>query len=341
MAQLATRFYHAIKQLRTYRWFYRKRFRSIGFVLLACSVAFSLMSCVRDPQPALRVGYSIWPGYESLYLAHDLGYYEETPVRLVNYPSNSEIMRAFRNGDLELATLTMYEALLIAETNPSAQVVLVMDSSDGADVVLGQANIKKIEDVKGKRVGVEAGALGAFMFTRAFEQAGLDAQGVELLSLGVSEHESAFKNSVVDAIVTYEPTRSKLLANGANLLFDSSKIPGEILDVLVVRKKTMEQRPDVVREIVKGHFKALDYMNQNPQDAATRIAPREGVTPQQFLDSLNGLHIPSLDENKKILGRQDQESQERVQRVSNFMRQKNLLRSNISLSGLFNDEFVN
>ncbi|NJN48809.1 MAG: ABC transporter substrate-binding protein [Alkalinema sp. RL_2_19] len=322
------------------RFFGLRRQQRLGLVILTCTVAFSLISCLAAPQSPVQIGYSIWPGYESLYLARDLGYYKEKSVRLVNYPSNSEIIRAFRNGDLDVATLTMYEALLTAETNPEVKVVLVMDSSHGADVVLGQPNMQSLKDIQGKRVGLESGALGAFVFTRAFEQAELDATGIKLVSLGVSEHETAFKSGLVDAIVTYEPTRSKLISKGAKLLFDSSKIPGEIIDVLVVHDQVIRKRPEVLQEIVKGHFEAIAYMAQNPQDAAKRIAPREGVTPQQFLESLTGIKIPSIAENREILGRRDSESQRRVQRVSDFMRQANLQRSPISLSSLFDDQFV-
>ncbi len=317
-----------------------QRFKRMGLALLSITLAFSLISCAGEPKTPLRIGYLIWPGYESLYLARDLGYYDDKTVRLVDHPSASEVMRSFRNRDLDIATLTMYEALLVAETDPDAKIVLIMDSSHGADVVMSQPEIKKIEDIQDKRIGVDSGALGAFMFTRAFEQANLDPKNVDLVVLGVSEHETAFKRKEVDAIVTFEPTRSKLLAVGANQLFDSSKIPGEILDVLVVHNDIIQKRPEALQKVIDGHFKALQYMADEPQDAAKRIAPREGVTPEQFLESLEGIKIPTIEENRELLGRRDEAAQKRVQRVSEFMREKKLLRSPISLSNLFNDQFV-
>ncbi len=303
-------------------------------------LCLGLTSCIQDPRTPLRVGCGIWTGYESLYLARDLGYYNKADLRLVDYPSNSEIMRAFRNHDLDVATLTTSEALLIAETTPNIRVVLVMDSSNGADVILGQPELSELAAVKYKRVGVEAGALGAFVLTRALEQANLDATAVEIVSLGASEHETAFQKRDVDAIVTYEPNRSKLLATGAIQLFDSSKIPDEILDILVVHQEIVDQRPEVVQAIVRGHFKALRYLAQQPQAAANRVAPREGVSAAQFLDSLKGITLPDLQANRELLGLRDQETQQRVQRVSDFMHQKNLLRSTVSLSRLFSDQFV-
>lgn len=57
----------------------------------------------------LRIGTLVWPGYEPLYLARERGYLDPKSVRLVEYPSNSEVTRAFRNRAIEAAALTFDE----------------------------------------------------------------------------------------------------------------------------------------------------------------------------------------------------------------------------------------
>lgn len=309
-------------------------------LFLGALLTSTLVGCIQKLPDPLRVGYIVWPGYESLYLARDLGYYKDTPIRLVDYPSNSEVIRAFRNNNLQAAALTLYEALLVAETEPSARVVLILDSSNGADAILAMPKIKTLEAIKGKRVGVESGALGGFILTRALEKVNLKPKDVQIVSLGLSEHEQAFKRKKVDAVVTSEPTGSKLLTDGANLLFDSSEIPGEILDVLVVREELLKKQSSATQALLDGYFSALNYLKENPQDAARRIAPREGVTPQQFLKSLEGLVIHDLQENKQILGKTDTLSREKVKKVSQFMLDNKLLNKQINPTSLFDDSIV-
>ncbi|MBW4506461.1 MAG: ABC transporter substrate-binding protein [Scytonematopsis contorta HA4267-MV1] len=303
-------------------------------------LAFSLTGCIQKPPDHLRVGFLVWPGYESLYLARDLGYYQDSSIRLVDYPSASELIRAFRNRDLEAVTLTLYEALLVAETQPDARIVLIIDSSNGADVVLGKPEIKTLQGIKGKRLGVESGALGAFVVTRALEQVALKPKDVQIVSLGVSEHEKAYKQGNVDAVVTFEPTRSNLLAAGANLLFDSSQIPGEILDVLVVRQNLLSKRQSETQTLINGYFRALNYLKTNPQDAALRIAPREGVTPEQFLKSLEGIHLPELQENQNLLSKIDTVPLNRIKDVATFMVDNKLLNKYIDPTSLFDDSII-
>jgi NitT/TauT family transport system substrate-binding protein len=53
--------------------------------------------------------------------------------------------------------------------------------------------------------------------------------------------------------------------------------------------------------MLAGWFKALDYLERNPKDAATRMAVREQTTGDQFLQALRGLRIPSRADNLKML----------------------------------------
>lgn len=297
-------------------------------------------SCMQASAQPLRVGANVWPGYENLYLARDLGYYDNSSIQLVDYPSATEVSRALRNGDLEVAALTLDETLALAETNPDIRIVLITDVSAGGDAIITKSEIKTLAEVKGQKVGVESTALGAFVITRALEQVELSPQDVEIVSLGVSEHEYAFKQGTVDAVVTFEPVRSNLLATGANLVFDSKQIPGEIVDVLVVSQAVLENQEETLDVLVQGWFRALNYLNKDPQDAAERMAPREGIGPEQFLASLELLHIPDLKENQDLLSKKDPTLLQVTKQLSELMVEKDLLQQAIEAEGLLDHRLV-
>ncbi len=311
-------------------------------VLMAiASCLFTLLiSCSQQPQTPVHVGAVVWPGYEPLFLAQDLGYYREQSIELWDYPSDTEITQALRNGDIEIAALTMDEALLLAETNPDIQAVLVMDFSNGADVLMARPEISTLQALKGHKIGVESSALGGYILTRILEKAGLSLSDVQIVQMGVSEHEQAFKQGVVDAVVTFEPVRSNLLKVGAQVLFDSSKIPGEVVDVLVTRRDLLRTRKATIEKLVQGWFRALDYRKQHPQDADRRMAPREQVTPEQFTESLKGVQIPDLQANLTLLGQTDASLREKTERLGKFMLSKKLLKRLPPLEQLLSDEFI-
>lgn len=324
----------------TKRWGWQPH-QPLGLVAIALVFSFSVLaSCTQVPPPPLRVAVNLWPGYETLYLARSLGYYNNTPIQLVDLPSGTEEIRAFRNRNVEAAAVSLDQALVLAATDPQVRIITVMDFSEGGDVILAKPGISTLQALKGKRVGVEANVLGAYILTRALEQSGLSPQDIQVVSLGISEQERAFNNGGVDAVVTFGPVRSKLLSVGAKQLFDSSQIPGEIVDVLVVRGEAIAHQPEAVQMLVEGRFRALAYLSQHPQDAARRIAPRTGVTPEQFLESLRGLRSPSLAENQKLLGKVDPALLVSAKRLVQVMMANKLLSKTVDPAPLLDDRWV-
>ncbi len=71
-------------------------------IMLAC-----LIACNSQTEKPLRVGTIPWAGYELLYLARDLQYYNNAEIKLKALASNTEVMHAFRQGQLDIAAATL------------------------------------------------------------------------------------------------------------------------------------------------------------------------------------------------------------------------------------------
>ncbi|MBE9142481.1 ABC transporter substrate-binding protein [Planktothrix mougeotii] len=318
----------------------RKRIYFFLIGILLCLGLGILASCFQPPTTPLFVGSNEWPGFAPLYLAKELGYYQNSSIKIVDYPSTTEINRAIRGGNLQAGAISLDETLLLAETFPQIRVILLVDLSNGADVILGKPQLNTLSDIKGKKVGVENTALGAYLLSRALDQVGLSVQDIKIVSLGYSEHEAAFKQGEIDAVVTFEPVRSKLIATGAKVLFDSSKIPGEIVDVLVVRQDIIETHSKDLEQLIRGWFMALDYLKQQPESAAQIMAERVGITPKEFLSSLKLLKFFTPVENQTLLSQTDPSLVKASQNLSKLMQEKKLLNSDIQFSSLLDQRFV-
>ena len=270
-------------------------------LLALCALVLALCGCMRETEPPLRIGTNVWIGSEPLYLARDLGYLNRETAQLVEYPSASEVHRAFRNQAIDGMIISLDELFLLAVDGLQPKIVVVVDVSHGADVIVGRAHMRAMKDLKGKRVAVESGALGAYVLSRALTLNDMQASDVRIVRLESNEHPAAFAQGQVDGAVTFDPFRSQLLNAGAHTLFDSSQIPGEIVDLLAVRASVLEKNPKAVQTLLTAWFKALDYLERDPKDAAARMAVRQQVTGEQFLRALQGLRIPSRADNLKML----------------------------------------
>lgn len=263
-------------------------------VLLALGAMASLgfpTGCRQRAQAPLRLGTNLWLGYEPFYLARAQGDLDTRQVRLQEFPSASEVMRALRNEVLDAGAVTLDEALTLAEGGVRLDIALVLDVSNGADALLARPEIRDLAALKGRRVGLEASATGAYMLSRALERVGLRPDQVTAVPLPADRHQRAYEAREVDAVVTFDPARTHLLAAGATSLFDSRMIPGEILDVLVVRREAVEAVRPALAHLREAWFAGLASLARQPEAALARVGERLHLTPAQVAGALKDLHL--------------------------------------------------
>ncbi|HUL93494.1 MAG TPA: ABC transporter substrate-binding protein [Burkholderiales bacterium] len=309
----------------------RSRARGLLCILAA---ALALFGCVREPESALRIGTNVWIGCEPFYLARELGRLDPKAVQLVEYPSASEVMRAFRNQAIDGMVVSLDELFGLAADGLQPRIILVVDVSHGADAVVARPGIGGMKDLKGKRVAVESGALGAFVLSRALALSGMRARDVKVVPLESNEQPGAFQKGQVDAAVTFDPYREQLLRAGARTLFDSTQIPGEIVDVVAVRAGVLDTQPKAVQALLSGWLAAITYLGRDPQDAARRMGVRQQTSGEQFLKALKGLHIPSRQENLRMLGGASPELAGSGRVLMDLMLEAKLLRMPLEIESL-------
>jgi NitT/TauT family transport system substrate-binding protein len=313
------------------RWL---RTRKHLYALACIALLLSLIGCVRGSESALRIGTNVWIGSEPLYLARELGQLNPKTVQLVEYPSASEVLRAFRNQAIDGMVISLDELFGLAVDGLQPQIILVVDVSHGADVVVGRHGMRTMKDLKGKRVAVESGALGAFVLSRALALNGMRARDVKVVQLESNEQPGAFEKGQVDGAVTFDPYRAQFLRAGAKTLFDSTQIPGEIVDLLAVRASVLDRQPKAIQALLTGWFRAIDYLKREPGDAARRMGLRQQTTGEEFLKALQGLHIPSREENVRMLGGATPELAVTGRRLMALMLEAKLLREPLAIEEL-------
>ena len=306
-------------------------------ILAGLLLSLSGASCSRQEPEPLRVGSVIWPGYEPFYVARQMGWLDAKQVHLMEYTATSEIMRAFGNGALDAGMMTLDEALLLAQDVPDIRLVLATDVSSGADVIMAKPEITSLKELKGHRVGAETSALGAYVLMRALQLSDMTPRDVEIVPLDPTEHVAAFTQGHVDAVVTYEPDRTKLRNAGARQIFDSTQIPGEIVDVVVVRDSYLQAHPDTVKHLVQAFYRGRTYFIDKPQEAAQIASLRAKISPAEFLSSLAGLSLPDPGQSRRMLTGKPPPLLKNAQNLAAIMREKGLLSRAVDATALFDE----
>lgn len=280
--------------------------RSFGIAALCGGLLVAVAGCLEAPREPLRVGVNAWPPFELLYLAREKGFFrdEGVEVDLIDFSSYTGILRSYHQGNLDAFFATLNEILIAENFQDLPAVVLVADYSYGGDALVVRGGLESLGQLRGKKIAFEESALGSYVLERILELGGLRTDEVVAINRLPEEGEQDFQRGAVDAVITYEPGLGRLLRGepGARAIFTSRDIPGEIVDVLVLRRAALHERAADARRMMKAWFRALAYLKENPHQASEVMAKRQRVTVAEFLGGLRGAHIPDLEENRRLMG---------------------------------------
>lgn len=274
---------------------------SINFVKVIMVIYFSMiLSCQLVKKDPITIGTNLWIGYEPLYVAKNINILPDDKFRLILFPSAEDVMRAYRNGVIDIAAVTADEMLNVAAKLPETRAFLITDFSNGADVIMARPPAKSMKDLINKKIGYEAGALGVFMLSRALTLNNMETKEITPIDISLASHIKAYDNNDIDAIVTFEPRKSILSKKGAVNVFSSKEIPGEIIDLLVTRDETLKKRKEEITELVDIWFKAVKYIEDEEDLAADFISKRQKLSPEDIKQSLKDIKIPGKKESYKF-----------------------------------------
>lgn len=262
------------------------------------AAALVAAGCDTHEAEPLRIGAQVFPGYEFLYLARATGQLQPKRIRMVEAPSASASLRALGTGAIDGACLTLDEVLSARERGIELTVLAVLDVSMGADVVLAHPDVGGLPGLRGRTLGVEQTAVGALMLDAVLQRAGLALRDVKIRHVGFDAHEAEFKARRIDAVVSYEPVKSRLVQAGAQVVYSSADIPGRILDVLAVRPSLLDSRPQDLQHLLDAHFSALDGYRAEPARYRPLLAERLHLAPAEVDQAYAELDLPDRPRNR-------------------------------------------
>lgn len=263
-------------------------------------------SCKQEElKKQVRIGFNPWPGYEVIYLAKHLGYYEEegVDVKLVELGSLGDTRSAFEKGSIDVASSTNIELVQVrSRMKKQAQAFCVFNYSNGGDVILSRESIKSVKDLKGKTVAAEGGSLNVYVLQRALEKNGLSLKDVKVSYLDQSSMKGAFERGELDALVTYPPFSIELShAHKVNQIFSTKEIPAEVLDILVADKQYIVENQVTLQKMLKAMDRAIDYMYANKEEAYAIMAARQKISSKEFQETIeNDLQVLRFKDQKAL-----------------------------------------
>jgi NitT/TauT family transport system substrate-binding protein len=176
----------------------------------------------------------------------------------------------YTSGAAVGCAMTIMDALdMPASGGIDCDVLVVGDYSDGNDGLI-LFNGKSVKDVKGRKVLIVKDSVSSYLLSQALKAEGLRDSDVTEVNTSDANIGATFATSGdLGATVTWNPILMQVRnLPKAKLVFDSSKIPGQIQDLMVVRRDAPE---GVKKALVGAWFEAMAVMSGQGKQADQAI----------------------------------------------------------------------
>src|SRR6202048_907254 len=217
-------------------------------------------------------------------------------IKLTQVNEYVESINQYTAGTFDACVMTNMDMLTIpAAGGVDSTALIVGDFSNGNDGVVLKGKGKTLTDIKGQKVNLVELSVSHYLLARALESAGLRERDLKVINTSDADIVAAFSAPATTAVVTWKPQLSAVMsAPDAQLVFDSSKIPGEILDLMVVKTDVLTANPKLGKALVGAWYETLALMFKNDaagQAAQTAMAKASGTDLAGFGRQLATTHL--------------------------------------------------
>jgi NitT/TauT family transport system substrate-binding protein len=250
---------------------FRSASRSAAFVaLLALSAVAWVSAASAEAKKEFKIAWSIYVGYmpwdymqESGILAKAAAKHgiKITTEQVGDY---IESLTQYTGGKYDGVAGTTMDALSIpAAGGVDTTLLITTDYSNGNDGIVLKGKTK-LADIKGQKVNIVELSVSHYMLVKALETVGLTEGDVTIVNTSDADMISAFKTPEVTAAVTWNPAFAAIKSEpGAHSVYDSSQMPGELVDVMMVNTETLKANPAFGKAVVEAWFDTLSVVTSD------------------------------------------------------------------------------
>ncbi|HMP61623.1 MAG TPA: putative urea ABC transporter substrate-binding protein [Phenylobacterium sp.] len=256
--------------------------------VVAAVAGLTLAACGQGGQEAAKsearqdftIGWTIYAGWMPWPYAEQAGIVKKwsdkygVNIKFVQVNDYVESLNQFTAGTLDGVTSTNMDALTIpAAAGKDTTVVILGDYSNGNDGIILK-NGSRLADIRGRSVNLVENSVSHYLLARGLESAGLALSDVSVVNTSDADMVAAFAAPQTTAIVPWNPQLAEIKKQpGAVEVFNSTQIPGEILDMMVVSTEVLRANPNLGKALAGIWYETMALMSADtPEGQAAREA---------------------------------------------------------------------
>ena len=256
----------------------------LGATLTAAALALA-PAAMAEQKTEFKVAWSIYVGWMPWGYLEDSGIMDKwadkfgIDVEIVQINDYIESINQYTAGAFDGVSATNMDTLSIpAGGGVDTTALIVGDYSNGNDAVIIKGD-GDLASLAGKPVNLVELSVSHYLLARGLDTVGLSERDLSaVINTSDADMIAAFSTADVEAVVTWNPLVSSILEEpGATKIYDSSDIPGEIIDIMWVNTETLADNPDFGKALTGAWYELMALMEAGDEGALTAMAVASGT----------------------------------------------------------------
>ena len=283
--------------------------------------------------------------HTGIYVAKDLGYYEEVGIDLeiVQPLSGSSLqLLAANQGDF---AISYQEDLTYARTSdnplPVKAIATIIQHNASGFSSPKEYGIETVKDFEGKTYGGWGGALEEAIIKTVMEKNEADFSKVTSVISGNEDFFASTANNI-DFMWTFEGwTNIEAELRGVELNYIAARDLEEALDyytpIIVAKEDTIESEKEMITKFMEATTKGYEYAIENPEDSAKILVKQAPEISEDLAIASQNYLADKYKEDATVWG----EMKDSVwNNYTKFMLDNNLINKNMEANEAYTNEFL-
>lgn len=263
----------------------RSVFRTFSTIFLVTSLFLSSFTASAETKDKFSIAWTIYAGWMPWDYAANAGIVKKwadkygIEIDVVQINDYVESINQYTAGQFDGCTMTNMDALTIPAAGAVDSTALIVgDFSNGNDGIVLKGSDKTVADIKGQSVNLVELSVSHYLLARALDTVSMTEKDVAVVNTSDADLVGVFSTPDVTSTVTWNPLLSEIMTMPeVSKVFDSSDIPGEIIDLMVVNSEVLADNPKFGKALTGAWYEIMAKMAAGDEAALTEMAVASGT----------------------------------------------------------------